>query len=140
MEYFKDSVARDENGNLKVLYHGTKSGGFHTFAITKDIGYFFTDNPSVAKTYSNTSDVTSYNVSTWEEAIKLAKKVGYNVSHDRLRNTYRVTDRDYNITNYNESELSEFAKHLKRKAKTPRITNYEVYLNLKNPLIINGNG
>ena len=26
-EYFKDSVVRDENGDLKVMYHGTSKGG-----------------------------------------------------------------------------------------------------------------
>ena len=31
-DYFKDSVVRDENGNLKVMYHGTSNGGF-TFLI-----------------------------------------------------------------------------------------------------------
>lgn len=30
-EYFKDSKAVDENGNLLVMYHGTKKGGFTTF-------------------------------------------------------------------------------------------------------------
>ena len=30
-EYFKDSVVRDENGNLKVMYHGTAKGGFNVF-------------------------------------------------------------------------------------------------------------
>jgi len=27
-EYFKDSVVRDDSGNLKVMYHGTSKGGF----------------------------------------------------------------------------------------------------------------
>ncbi len=30
-EYFKDSVVRDETGNLKVMYHGTSKGGHTMF-------------------------------------------------------------------------------------------------------------
>jgi len=30
-EYFKDSKMRDENGNLKVMYHGSQDAGFHVF-------------------------------------------------------------------------------------------------------------
>ncbi len=29
--YFKDSVVRDENGNLKPMYHGTSQGGYTVF-------------------------------------------------------------------------------------------------------------
>ena len=27
--YFKDSKMRDENGSLKVMYHGSQNAGFH---------------------------------------------------------------------------------------------------------------
>lgn len=30
-EYFKDSKVRDENGALKVMYHGSQDTGFHEF-------------------------------------------------------------------------------------------------------------
>ena len=30
-DYFKDSKMRDDNGNLKVMYHGSQDAGFHTF-------------------------------------------------------------------------------------------------------------
>ena len=30
-EYFKDSKMRDDNGNLKVMYHGSQNAGFHVF-------------------------------------------------------------------------------------------------------------
>ena len=30
-DYFKDSKMRDDNGNLKVIYHGSQDAGFHTF-------------------------------------------------------------------------------------------------------------
>ena len=34
-EYFKDSKMRDENGNLKVMYHGSENAGFHVFDSEK---------------------------------------------------------------------------------------------------------
>ena len=58
-EYFKDSVVRNENGNLKVMYHGTSSGGhtvFDPYGKAKyglfGMGSYFTDNKSVAESYT----------------------------------------------------------------------------------------
>ena len=42
-EYFKDSAIRDANGNLMVMYHGTKRGGFTVFDGGKDYWYFTND-------------------------------------------------------------------------------------------------
>ena len=58
-EYFKDSKVRDENGNLKVMYHGTADGGYTVFdTYGSNFGLFgqgsyFTDNKSVAESYTN---------------------------------------------------------------------------------------
>lgn len=58
-EYFKDSKVRDENGNLKVMYHGTSAGGhtiFDPYGKAKyglfGVGSYFTDNKSVAESYT----------------------------------------------------------------------------------------
>lgn len=58
-EYFKDSVVRDENGKLKVMYHGTSKGGhtvFDPYGASKyglfGVGSYFTDNKSVAESYT----------------------------------------------------------------------------------------
>lgn len=61
-EYFKDSKVRDENGNLKVMYHGTPNGDFTVF---KD-GTYFTDNKEYADTYQNpgASSISSGKVAT----------------------------------------------------------------------------
>ena len=48
-EFFKDSKVRDENGNLKVMYHGTPNGDFTVF---KD-GTYFTENKQYADIYQN---------------------------------------------------------------------------------------
>lgn len=58
-EYFKNSKVRDENGNLKVMYHGTSNGGhtiFEPYGKAKyglfGLGTYFTDNRSVAESYT----------------------------------------------------------------------------------------
>ena len=57
--YFKDSKVRDENGNLKVMYHGTSKGGFTSFDTygsnygLMGTGSYFTDNKSIAESYTN---------------------------------------------------------------------------------------
>jgi hypothetical protein len=57
-EYFKDSKIRDENGNLKTLYHGT-STDFNQFAPDRiqqgnlGRGFYFTDNKDIADSYAD---------------------------------------------------------------------------------------
>lgn len=60
--FFRYSKARDASGNLLVCYHGTDRGGFTTFhkgttqrGIMGSPGIFFTSNPDVARTYTDTS-------------------------------------------------------------------------------------
>ena len=58
-EYFKDSKIRDENGNLKVMYHGTDQAGFTVFdpKFSDDgISLFFSDSVRTARSYSGTED------------------------------------------------------------------------------------
>ena len=59
-EYFKNSKVRDENGNLKVMYHGTKND-FTIFDINKSgkssqnskVGFWFTENSEGAEKFAN---------------------------------------------------------------------------------------
>jgi hypothetical protein len=48
-EYFKDSKVRDENGNLKVMYHGSPNAGFTVFKS----GTYFTEHKWYADLYQN---------------------------------------------------------------------------------------
>jgi hypothetical protein len=57
--YFKDSVVRDENGNLKVMYHGTSQGGhtmFDPYGKARyglfGAGSYFTDSKAIAESYT----------------------------------------------------------------------------------------
>lgn len=51
VEFFRDSKVRDEDGRLKVMYHGTPYGGFTVFRE----GTYFTDNPQYAEVYHSPS-------------------------------------------------------------------------------------
>lgn len=46
-EYFKESKVRDENGRLKVMYHGTPNATYNAFRA----GTYFTENEEYADTY-----------------------------------------------------------------------------------------
>ena len=49
VDFFRNSKARDEDGNLLVMYHGTPNGGFTKFRS----GSYFTQNPEYAALYQN---------------------------------------------------------------------------------------
>lgn len=49
-EYFQDSVIRDDQGRLMVMYHGTRNGGFTVFDGGKDY-FYFTNNRKYAYTF-----------------------------------------------------------------------------------------
>lgn len=60
VEFFKDSKVRDADGNLRVMYHGTPTGGFTEFKLphylspltsAQGAGYYFTDKRN-AKQYT----------------------------------------------------------------------------------------
>lgn len=58
-EYFKDSVVRDSQGRLKVVYHGS-TADFNEFSLqylgtngtAEGYGFYFTDNREIAEGYS----------------------------------------------------------------------------------------
>lgn len=66
-EYFKDSKARDEEGNLLTVYHGTPKGGFNIFDANElgksprtsryGKGFYFTDNKKFAQEYMREEDI-----------------------------------------------------------------------------------
>ena len=63
----------DDEGRIKVLYHGTDSGGFTIFepGISDDsISIFMTDSPSMAASYSNSKEeITPFIGSSFKDAV-----------------------------------------------------------------------
>ena len=66
-EYFKDSKVVDENGNLKVMYHGSSKGDYTVFDKNKiggntknkgifGNGFYFTENRELADSYDHSPD------------------------------------------------------------------------------------
>lgn len=68
-EYFKDSKVRDENGNLKKVYHGSPAD-FNVFDFGKvgkngtaeGYGFYFTDNKELADEYKGTGNTREFYV------------------------------------------------------------------------------
>lgn len=64
VEYFKNSKVRDENGNLKRMYHGTRRADrvgtvFRPEMATSGPMAYFTDDESIAQNYSRDKEDTS---------------------------------------------------------------------------------
>lgn len=77
-EYFKDSKAVDDDGNLVVVYHSTDQGGFTIFdpEMSDDgISLFFTSNLEMSQTYSDAGGGTKMfdsNPRFFSEKLKIA--------------------------------------------------------------------
>ena len=143
-EFFKGSKARDAEGNLVVLYHGTERGGFTAFSESDDIGYFFTSKASVAATYSGTHSPVVYegSIKTWEDAIEAVQGFGYGVYLKRQPDgNYLLHDGTFGDETFAPDELDVFTEmFIQDYVSDKQAGNYKVYLNLKDPLIIDGKG
>jgi hypothetical protein len=144
-EYFKDSKMRDENGNLKVMYHGSKHAGFHVFDAQMsddDISFFFTDSNEVASSYSRSKEV--YEARTFHTAKDMNKflaEIGYE-DYEVVKSGGKYTlyyDVDEAVaTSDNLKDLyDEFCDYA---GVGEGEGNYKVYLNLKNPLVVDAEG
>lgn len=147
-EYFKNSKMRDENGNLKVMYHGSQDAGFHTFDnlfSDDDTSFFFVDRNDVAATYSGSSEV--YEARTFrsaEDFNKFFAEIG--------ADEYTVKEEEHGghkwFVLYEEGvevASSETAKLLYNEFRDWAgvgygDANYKVYLNLTNPLVVDAQG
>lgn len=143
-EYFKDSKVRDENGALKVMYHGTERADFTVFdsSYSDDgISLFFTDNKLVAKGYSGTYD--EYIPEKKYTAKELTDIIGdsyyfvdeedgkYHIFHNR----YGEYEKEYTT-----DTLEEMQEYVLEEYDSIDANNYKVYLNIKNPLVVDAKG
>ena len=139
-KYFKNSKVRDANGNLKVMYHGTGNAGFTVFdSKYSDDGrsFFFTDNINVAKGYSASDDIFSrkhfesiqslekHIAQEMDEEVKIIKNGKmFELWQD---NDFVVRDESLDDLYWDYNEYMGFGGDS---------ANYQVYLNLENPLVI----
>lgn len=100
-EYFKDSKIRDDNGNLKVMYHGSpaqftvfdkkkaKSSGYY------GRGFYFSDSESHAGQYGSKYEVYLNIKNPVQDGTK-------NITKEQLRNFVNeiAENEDYGIENY----------------------------------------
>lgn len=144
-EYFKDSKVRDENGRLKVMYHGSRDAGFHIFDpdMSDDgISLFFTDRNDVAASYSDTSKTyEARKIRTAEDFNKYLAAIGVD--------GYKVRERNGVFSLYAEDGFEEAVSDsadglfdmLTEWSDTQiHEANYKVYLNLTNPLEVDAQG
>ena len=138
--YFKNSKVRDENGNLLVLYHGSEEAGFTVFDPTKsddEISLFFTDSIEVAMSYSDTDELyIPDREMPFDKLSELAEEFDATIYED---------GDGYVIETIGEEpkrfkNLKELQQHIIDGYALADAGNYQVYVNLENPLIVNANG
>ena len=145
-EYFKDSKMRDDNGNLMVMYHGSQDAGFHTFDAKfsdDDTSFFFVDRNDVAATYSGTTETYAPGVMKTAEDVK--RFIATIVTNGK---GYDVVEKDGKFTLYYKGEEvadSDTAQGIYEEfcdfeGVGYGDANYKVYLNLKNPLMVDAQG
>ena len=144
-EYFKDSKMRDDNGNLMVMYHGSQNAGFHVFDPSMsddDTSFFFVDRNDVAASYSGTTETyEARTIRSAEDMNNFLAEIGYDED-------YSVVEKDGKFTLLYEGErvadsntaqgiYEEFCWY---EGVGEGDANYKVYLNLKNPLVVDAEG
>lgn len=60
IDYFKNSVMKDENGELIRLYHGTHTWGRQQIDNPSPVSYYLSTNPLIAQTYSGSEQMLSF--------------------------------------------------------------------------------
>ena len=143
-EYFKDSKVRDESGNLKVMYHGSQDAGFHVFNANRSddgISLFFVDRNDVAASYSGTMETyEAKSFRTVEDANNFFKEIG--------KPYYEVVEQDGKFVLLEngdfvaESDTTQgiYEEYCEWDGVGYGDANYKVYLNLKNPLVVDAKG
>lgn len=144
-KFFENSVVRDSKGRLIRVYHGTKDGGFTVFNKSDDgISYFFTDNKEVAESYSGVSVLQNPDTPMTFEELEGAFEF-FDNEIQKIDNGYLVTDsegKEHNVKSLKEAQawLVDNNVSMASAQGIGEATNYEVYLNIQNPLVIDAQG
>lgn len=143
-EYFKDSKMRDENGALKVMYHGSQDAGFHEFNARysdDDRSFFFVDRNDVAATYSGTSETyEARTIRTTEDMNNFLSEIGYEQYEAVERDGKYELLEDGDHVAYSDTAQGLYDEFCWYEGVGEGDVNYKVYLNLTNPLEIDAKG
>ena len=106
-----DSKVRDENGKLKHMYHGTSAYGFTVFDYGKQKfelfgnGFYFTDNPSVVKSYTQKGKGTSPGV--YDVYLNITNPLDMDAKADLAAWEKAFDEADYDTTYLTGNETNE---------------------------------
>jgi len=161
--YFNDTKVVDDEGRLKVMYHGTTKGGFTVFdpEFSDDkTSLFFSDSIDVSESYVGKRNILNpYEfvapIETAEDAVKYMKSIGYKdfkkedvpylpdgteksleEMESATEDRYGFYDENGQYYNLSEDMLIKIANF--KRPKNSGI--YSVYLNIKNPYEIDARG
>lgn len=125
-EYFKNSKVRDENGDLKEVYHGSNTDRITIFDLDKTSednvfgkGFYFTDNQLMAESYAEESvDANGGSKRIYKEYLNIEKPFiveGENTVN--LANKIREIDQSADIidTDYGVASTDKMTQWLKNK-------------------------
>lgn len=145
-KFFEKSLARDNNGNLKVYYHGTTSAGFTVFdnRFSDDKrSLFFTDTIENAQSYSASTDefAPDKNYSFNELSGIIDTYSGgdtYIQKNDGVFSLYEVEmdDDELKISSSDISDIQRYFIDNYMNRGWDYSANIPVYLRLENPLIV----
>lgn len=115
-EYFKDSLVRNDEGNLLITYHGTNSD-FTTFdhkfmgqsGTSYGYGFYFTDNAEVASGYGNAKPY-------FLNITKPISNAEQNIAKSELKKLLRAIDSDGNgmISDFDDVSMYGYEKVLEK--------------------------
>lgn len=157
-KYFNDTKAVDENGALRVMYHGTNNSGFTVFdpEFSDDkISLFFSANEEVSKSYIYNGARKRVDLSkekpNYPNPIKDAQTakeyleaIGYTNISSKLKDYGTWSAVYWDFTTPNGKNIKNWENHafidLAESSRKDNGGVYAVYLNIQNPLIIDAEG
>ena len=155
MEYFKNSQARDEQGRLVPVYHGTFRGPRITTFDGSNDGYWFTSDQTIAEDYSMGYDmgIPGARIGTernpYDSDDKYFAKKGIRFEEDNDGNWSALIEKDGRELHWGTAESKEelIDKLYERNEDEDLFDSpfslrdyYPCYLNLENPKVIECNG
>lgn len=105
-EFFEKSKVRDGKGNLKVLYHGSKSAAFTEFDISK--GVWLTPVKSYAEDYAEFWD-SPHDINGFEPSVYADKKFRLYKMYANIKNPADIGELNQDIT---DTVIAALAKAL----------------------------